>query len=329
MDIEEFGDVKQDVVDEIAGSVVIDESVLESILMGFLARGHVLIEDVPGTGKTLTAVCLSEVFGLDFKRIQFTPDLLPSDVTGTNVYDEKENHFRFNEGPIFGNVVLADEINRAPPKTQAALLEAMGEKQVTVDGETRELPSPFFVIATQNPVEQEGTFPLPESQLDRFMVKTELGYPSQEGDLELIDGRASRREKKPSVEQVMNKKEVRKIQYLPEKVEVKEEIRLYISEICRRTRLDSRIEVGVSPRGMERFFEMSRASALVDGRDFVIPKDVKRVAVDTLPHRTVLTPKAKINDIEKTEVVKEVLESVKVPKHDSNTRENGNTQTRQ
>ena len=240
-----------DLIDEIETAVIADRSFLETVLLGVLSRGHVLLEDVPGTGKTLTARSFATALDLSFSRIQFTPDLLPADVTGTHIYNEQDNSFEFNKGPIFANVILADEINRAPPKTQAAMLEAMGEGQVTVEGETRQLPRPFFVIATQNPVEQEGTFRLPEAQRDRFSVKTSLGYADIEGEMELLERRANRRTLAPSVDPVTDAETVLGLQEAAEDVRVDEKIRRYIIQVARATRADTRTEIGVSPDAPE------------------------------------------------------------------------------
>lgn len=302
-----------DVLTEVSNAVIADENVLETVLTGFLARGHVLLEDVPGTGKTLTARSFASALGLSFSRIQFTPDLLPADVTGTHVFNEQDRSFEFNEGPIFANIVLADEINRAPPKTQSALLEAMGEGQVTVDGETHDLPDPFFVIATQNPVEQEGTFPLPEAQKDRFIIKTNLGYPDADGELEILNRRVSRTARTPSAETVCTPKAVETMQGAPEEVDVALDVREYITSISRATRDDQRVKAGVSPRGTERLMEVARASAALDGRDYVTPDDVKRVAKPGLAHRLVLTPDAKVDNVKEETIVEDVLEQVEVP----------------
>ncbi len=314
MDHAEAGSVCDDVLDALEGTVVAQRFVLESVLMGVLARGHVLLEDVPGTGKTLTARSVARALGLSFSRIQFTPDLLPADVTGTHVYDQGDGSFEFREGPIFANVVLADEINRAPPKTQAALLEAMEERQVTVEGETHPLPEPFFVIATQNPIEAEGTFPLPEAQVDRFAVKTSIGYPDHEGELELLRRRAGRTTRSPTVEPVLAGAEaVTELQSVPETVHVDDDVLDYIARVTRATRDDRHVETGVSPRGTQRLFEAARARATIEGRDFVTPDDVKTVAVPVLAHRLVLTPDAVVGDVDKRDVVEDVLESQPVP----------------
>jgi MoxR-like ATPase len=313
MDVHEASEACGDVLDTVGSAVITDRSFLEHIMLGVLARGHVLIEDVPGTGKTLTAHSVATALGLSFSRVQFTPDLLPSDVTGTNVFDERDRSFEFSEGPIFANVVLADEINRAPPKTQAALLEAMEEGQVTVDGETHDLPEPFFVLATQNPVEQEGTFPLPEAQVDRFVVKTEIGYPDLEGETELLRRRADRETRSPSAQRVLGREEVLAIRRAPESVRVEDDLMTYMAEIVQATRQDRRVQVGVSPRGTQRLFEAARARAVIVGREFVTPDDIKDVSQPVLAHRLVLTPDARVNNVDKHDVIADVLERVAVP----------------
>lgn len=313
MDIETASHRCQDAIDHVGDVVVADESFLTHVLVGILARGHVLIEDVPGTGKTLTARSFAEILGLSFSRIQFTPDLLPTDVTGTHVFNERDTAFEFNEGPIFANMVLADEINRAPPKTQAALLEAMGEKQVTVDGEKFELPQPFFVVATQNPVEQEGTFPLPEAQLDRFIIKTSMGYPGTEDALTLLNRRETRTTKMPGTESQLTRAAVRELQQVPEGVTATEETKRYMIQVCEATRNERRTDVGVSPRGLQRIYEATRARAVQRGRDYVTPEDVQRLAGPVLAHRLVLETRARVNDVSKADVVESVLNTVSVP----------------
>lgn len=313
MDVPEAADVCGRVMDEVGGAVVADREFLERVTLGVLARGHVLLEDVPGTGKTLTARAFASALGLEFSRIQFTPDLLPTDVTGTNVFDEREGTFEFAPGPIFANVVLADEINRAPPKTQAALLEAMEEGQVTVDGETHQLPEPFYVIATQNPVESEGAFPLPEAQLDRFVVKSSIGYPDADGEIELLRRRAGRVEQSPSVERVLDETSVMDLRETPETVRMDDDLLEYVADLARATREDRRVEVGVSPRGTQRLFEAARAQAVIRGREFVTPDDVKTAAEPVLAHRLVLTPDATVDAIPKRKVIREVLDRVPVP----------------
>ena len=313
MDIGEASERCRRILDTIGLTVIADEAVLEGILAGFLARGHVLLEDVPGTGKTLTARTIAATLGLSFNRIQFTPDLLPGDITGTYVFDEGEREFEFRPGPIFANVVLADEINRASPKTQAALLEAMEERQVTVEGETHELPDAFFVLATQNPVEHQGTFELPAAQKDRFIVKTSLGYPNRDGERAILDRRADRSSRDVAVDAVCTPEEALALQRVSEQVRVEPAIRDYIVDVARATREDPRVEWGVSPRGVERLFEVARAEAVVRGRAYVTPEDVKTVCPLVLPHRLVLTPDAQVSDVSKHEVVEGILETVEVP----------------
>jgi MoxR-like ATPase len=313
MDVSEANAECDRVLDEIGSAVIADREFLETVLLGFVGRGHVLMEDVPGTGKTLTARSMATALGLEFSRVQFTPDLLPADITGTHVFNEREREFEFNEGPLFANVVLADEINRAPPKTQSALLEAMEEEQVTVDGDTYELPSPFFVLATQNPVEMEGTFELPEAQVDRFLVKSSIGYPDEAGEEELLHRRLGRSEQSPSVSPVLNQELVTALRDAPESVRVDDDLVTYVSAIARATRQDRRVEVGVSPRGTQRLLEATRARAAMVGREYVTPDDVKRVAQPVMAHRVVLTPDARVDEVRKSTVVDAVLDEVPVP----------------
>ena len=313
MDIPRASEQSDAVIDEVLDAVIADRSFLETIMTGVLARGHVLLEDVPGTGKTLTARSLATALGLEFSRIQFTPDLLPADVTGTHVFNEADDSFEFRPGPIFANVVLADEINRAPPKTQAALLEAMEEEQVTVDGDTHDLPSPFFVIATQNPVEQEGTFPLPEAQVDRFTIKSSLGYPDEAGEIELLQRRAGRVAQSPGVDGVLDPEAVRTLRRVPEEVRVDPDLLEYIATIARATRERSEVDVGVSPRGTQRVFEAARAYATIQGRSFVSPDDVTAVVGPSMAHRLVLTPSATVDGVGKQTVIEEVVDGVPVP----------------
>lgn len=301
------------VIDRVGEAVITDRAFLETVVTGLLSRGHVLLEDVPGTGKTLTAVALADALNLQFNRIQFTPDLLPSDITGSQIYNEQESEFRFQRGPVFANIVLADEINRAPPKTQSALLEAMDEGQVTVGGTTYELPDPFFVIATQNPIEQEGTFRLPEAQRDRFVVKTSIGYPNRGGEIDLISRRASRNTQMPTVDPVVNASEVSTLRQLPEQVQIEEAVKKYLVDLSRASREDPRVDVGVSPRGIQRFFEASRARALIDGRDYVTPDDIKTIARPVMTHRLVLTSEADIKSVNPTSIVDDILDTVEVP----------------
>ncbi|MDS0277548.1 MoxR family ATPase [Halomicroarcula sp. S1AR25-4] len=313
MDVTAARDVTSQVLDEVGRAVVAEQEFFETVLLGVVGKGHVLLEDVPGTGKTLTARSVATALGLSFSRVQFTPDLLPADITGTHVFDEQTREFEFNRGPIFANVVLADEINRAPPKTQSALLEAMEEGQVTVDGDTYALPEPFFVIATQNPVDMEGTFELPEAQVDRFLAKSSIGYPDDEGEVELLRRRAGRTDQSPSVEAVLDSDRVEALRTVPETVTVDDDLLAYMAGIARSTREDYRVEVGVSPRGTQRLFEAARAMATIEGREFVAPDDVKRVAQPVLAHRLVLTPDARVEQVEKRDVLADVLGEVPVP----------------
>ncbi len=313
MDVTEASETTQSVIDEILASVIGEREFMETVMVGVLSRGHVLLEDVPGTGKTLTASSLATALGLEFSRIQFTPDLLPADVTGTHVFNERDRTFEFSEGPIFANVVLADEINRAPPKTQAALLEAMQERQVTVDGDTHQLPEPFFVIATQNPVEQEGTFELPEAQVDRFQIKSSLGYPEEEGEFELLRRRAGRDVQTPTVDSVLDTESVKELRQVAETVHTEDDILEYIAKVGRATRNHPQVDVGVSPRGTQKLFESARAHAVIQGRDFVTPDDVKEIVEPVLAHRLVLKPEAAIEGVDRRSIVREVLDQVPVP----------------
>ncbi|MFQ3475103.1 AAA family ATPase [Halonotius sp. F2-221B] len=312
-DIETAADRITTVIDRIREAVITDRQFLETVTTGLLARGHVLLEDVPGTGKTLTAIALADALGLEFNRIQFTPDLLPSDITGSQIYNEGTGEFRFQRGPVFANIVLADEINRAPPKTQSALLEAMDEGQVSVGGTTYELPEPFFVIATQNPIEQEGTFRLPEAQRDRFVVKTSIGYPDRSGEIELVTRRENRDTQMPSVDPVVDADQVTTLRQLPERVGIESDVKAYLVDLVRASREDDRVDVGVSPRGIQRFFEAARARAVIHGREYVTPDDIKTIAPPVMTHRLVLTSEAEIRDVDPTAIVDDLLDSVEVP----------------
>ena len=301
------------VIEQLEAAVVADREFFELLMTGIVARGHVQLEDVPGTGKTLAARTLAAALGVSFSRVQFTPDLLPADITGSTVYNEGDGSFEFQPGPVFANVVLADEINRAPPKTQAALLEAMGERQVSTEGDTYPLPRPFFVVATQNPIEQEGTFELPEAQRDRFSVKTQLGYPGHDGEVELLDRRETRRTQTPAVDAVTDPAAVRRLQVTAEGVPVDNDLKEYIVDIAEHTRQDERVEVGVSPRGIQALFEAARALAVVVGHEYVTPDDVKRLARPVYAHRLVLTTDASIRSVDRDRIVAEALDSVPVP----------------
>jgi MoxR-like ATPase len=313
MDVPEAADAASSVLESVSDAVITRDSFLETLVTGVVAGGHVLLEDVPGTGKTLTARSLATALGLEFSRVQFTPDLLPADVTGSYVFDERDRSFEFREGPIFAHVVLADEINRAPPKTQAALLEAMAEEQVTVDGTTHQLPDPFVVLATMNPVEQEGTFPLPEAQRDRFWLKTSIGYPEPEREQELLDRRAERDTSTPTAWGVLTPESVRELQAVPETVAVDPDLRAYMTSVVQTTREHEAVEVGVSPRGLQRLFELSRAHAVVESRSYVVPSDIERVGTPALSHRLVLTPEARVGSMSPANVVHEAFERTPTP----------------
>jgi MoxR-like ATPase len=295
------------------GKVVVGKSdVVDSLLVALLCRGHVLIEDVPGVGKTLMARALSASMGCAFGRIQFTPDVLPSDVTGSSVFDQRTSEFSFRAGPIFTQVLLADEINRATPRAQSALLEAMEERQVTVDGRTMPLPDPFFVLATQNPVELEGTFPLPEAQLDRFLLRVHPGYPSLEEE-DLMLTRFERDDPLASLVPVVNVEEVRELQKRRESVLVEDELRAYLLEVVRATRTDEHVALGASPRAALALHRAAQAKALIEGRDFALPDDVKALAAPVLAHRLILKPEARLRGHTAGGVVQAILDSSSVP----------------
>jgi MoxR-like ATPase len=287
--------------------------VIDNVMVDILSNGNLLFEDYPGLAKTLMTNTFADALGCDFKRVQFTPDLLPADITGTNIYDAKKGEFTFKPGPIFCNLLLSDEINRAPPKTQAALLEAMQELQVTVGVITHKLPAPFLTMATQNPVEQEGTYPLPEAQLDRFMMKMSVGYPDRADEVEILNRRIARKKDAVEVETITDPARVVAMQQAIEDVYVDPAVRLYMVEIVARTREDARVLVGSSPRGSQALLKTSRAAAAMRGRDFVTPDDVKSIAELAVAHRLILKPEHQIKGLEAGEVVQDVLRQVPVP----------------
>ena len=281
-------------------------------LVALMCRGHVLIEDVPGVGKTILARSLATSTGCSFRRIQFTPDLLPTDVTGVSIYNQKTGDFEFHEGPIIAQVVLADEINRATPKTQSALLESMGEGQVTVDGVTHKLPQPFIVLATQNPIEYEGTFPLPEAELDRFLLRIELGYPSQTDEVLIMEAQQLAHPI-DSLEQVTDPNEILSIQRAIKEIYVDPLIKQYIAAVSAATREHESVYLGASPRGSLALYRTSQAWALLDGRDFVRPDDVKELALATLGHRIIISPSARVKDVAPANIIDDCLARVPVP----------------
>lgn len=303
----------QKVMDEVERAVVGKRSVLEMIMSAVLAGGHVLLEDYPGLGKTLIARSFASVLGLDFKRIQFTPDLLPGDITGSYVLDRVQNRFQLRQGPIFSNIVLADEINRASPKTQSALLEAMQEGQVTLEGESMPLPEPFLVMATQNPIEYEGTFPLPEAQLDRFMLKLSIGYPDVAEEKEILNRRHTRRQDNVELKPVTSSTKLMKMRALVESVHVDSDLEEYIARLVHETRNDRRVAVGASPRASLAFLKMARAHAALNGRDYILPDDIKRFANPILSHRIILLPEYWVARDITGEVINDVLKKVPVP----------------
>jgi MoxR-like ATPase len=284
---------------------------LRLILVGIVTGSHVLIDDVPGVGKTTLVRLLGSLLGLSFRRVQFTPDLMPTDITGTTVLDLPTNAFAFRPGPIFTNILLADEINRATPKTQAALLEAMQERQVTADGVTHALPDPFFVLATQNPIELEGTFPLPEAQLDRFLLRVRLGYPDESDEERILATPASTRDR--PVGSLDDVPAVGELRTLVQEVRIEPPVRRYVVELARATREHPELAVGVSPRAVEQMGDAARASALLDGRDFVLPDNVKALIGPVFEHRLVPTMDARIRDRTSDEILREVVRTVPVP----------------
>ncbi len=294
--------------------VIIGKShVIDNVLINILSNGNLLFEDYPGLAKTLMTNTFADALGCDFKRVQFTPDLLPADITGTNIYDAKKGEFTFKPGPLFCNLLLADEINRAPPKTQAALLEAMQEKQVTIGTVTHKLPAPFIVMATQNPVEQEGTYPLPEAQLDRFMFKMSVGYPDRADEDEILARRINRGKDAVDVDVITDPSRVIAMQQACEDVYVDPALRMYMVEVVSRTREDPRVLVGSSPRGSQALLKTSRAAAALRGRDFVTPDDVKAIAELAIAHRIILKPEHQIKGLEAGEVIQNILREVPVP----------------
>jgi len=313
MKVAEVAERSARLLDEVERAVVGKREALELVLLGVLADGHVLIEDFPGLAKTLIARSFAQATGLGFGRIQFTPDLMPSDVTGSSIFNQRTSDFEFRPGPIFTNLLLADEINRAPPKTQAALLEAMQEHQVTSEGLTRRLERPFLVLATQNPIEHEGTYPLPEAQLDRFLLRISVGYPSREHELGILEQRRDRRVDEVALDQVVDTAELREMQRALEDVYVAESLGYYIVDVVRATRDASSVQVGASPRGTLAILKLSRARAALDGRDFVVPDDVKAVAAPALAHRLSLRPELWVQQVRAEDVVAERLETVPTP----------------
>jgi MoxR-like ATPase len=312
--LEDVRDTAQRILDEVERAIVGKRDVLELVLLGLLADGHVLIEDYPGLAKTLIARSFAQTASMSFSRIQFTPDLMPSDVTGSSIFNQRESEFEFRPGAIFANLLLADEINRAPPKTQAALLEAMQERQVTIEGVTHLLEPPFVVLATQNPIEYEGTYPLPEAQLDRFLLRIEVGYPERRDEWGVLERRIERTRDEVVLEPVVDGPRLIELQRSLEHVHVSEPIGLYMVDLVAATRESPRLQVGASPRGTLALLKLARARAAVAGRDFVTPEDVKAVAVPALAHRLTLRPELWVQRVRGEDVVREALETVPTPR---------------
>ncbi len=307
------GAISQALSAEVQKVIIGKSHVIDNVMINILSNGNLLFEDYPGLAKTLMTNTFADALGCDFKRVQFTPDLLPADITGTNIYDAKKGEFTFKPGPLFCNLLLADEINRAPPKTQAALLEAMQEKQVTIGTVTHKLPAPFIVMATQNPVEQEGTYPLPEAQLDRFMFKMSVGYPDRADEDEILSRRITRKKDGVDVEVITDPQRVIAMQQACEDVYLDPALRMYMVELVSRTREDPRVLVGSSPRGSQALLKTARAAAAMRGRDFVTPDDIKAVATLAISHRIILKPEHQIKGLEPSEVVQTILREVPVP----------------
>ena len=314
MTIEEVGALSSRLLDEVERAIVGKREALELVLLGILGDGHVLLEDYPGLAKTLIARSFAQATSLSFSRIQFTPDLMPSDVTGSSIYNQQANEFEFRPGPIFANILLGDEINRAPPKTQAALLEAMQERQVTIEGTTRQLERPFLVLATQNPIEYEGTYPLPEAQVDRFLVRLGVGYPEREDEWQVLVRRMEREVDEIELTPVVDTETLLRMQHALEQVHVSEQVGLYMVDLVAATRTSTRVQVGASPRGTLALLRLSRGRAALDGRDFVTPDDVKAVAVPALAHRLTLRPELWVQRVSGDDLVREALDSVPTPK---------------
>jgi MoxR-like ATPase len=311
--LDEAAQVVERILDEVCRAVVGKRDVIRVILAGLIADGHVLLDDVPGVAKTLTARSIARAAGLHFSRVQFTPDVLPADITGSLVLDVATRLPEFRPGPVFANLLLADEVNRAPAKTQAALLEAMQERQVTADGVTHRLPRPFLVIATQNPIESEGTYPLPEAQLDRFLLRTTMGYPSEDDEVTLLSDRVERRTEEVGLTPVCDATTFLAVQQSLEDVHVDMRLLRYSVTLVRATRSEPQLEVGCSPRGTLALVKLARATALLAGRDFVGPDDIRGIAVPALAHRVVLSDEAWARRMDPQEVVRRAVDRVPVP----------------
>ena len=314
MKVGEAGETCQRVVSQVKKVIVGKDAVLEKVMLAVLANSHILFEDYPGLAKTLVARSFALSMGCDFSRIQFTPDLLPADITGTYIYNVKTSEFELRRGPVFTNVLLADEINRAPPKTQAALLEAMQEHQATLDGKTHPIADPFIVMATQNPIEYEGVYPLPEAQLDRFLVRLQLGYPSRSDEVEILKRRMQRAQEEIRLEPVVDGETILELQRTVEGIHVDDDVLGYVTDIVQATRAQRQVEVGASPRGSLAIFKLARARAVFHGRDYVIPDDVKEIAGPALAHRMIMKAESWVKGIDPRVIIDEILKTIPVPK---------------
>ena len=302
----------QKIIDNVEEVILGKNRVIKMALAAMMAEGHILFEDVPGVGKTILVRSLARSIGCSFKRVQFTPDLLPSDITGVSIYNQKSNEFEFREGPILSQVVLADEINRATPRTQSALLESMAEKQITVEGKSKKLSDPFIVMATQNPIEYDGTFPLPEAQLDRFLIRLEIGYPENK-DEETILKNLQLEHPVENLEAVMTDQEFLDLQSDVKKVHVDQKLRKYIVELVNKSREHSDLELGASPRGSIALMKMAQAWAVINQRDYIIPDDIKEIAPAVLAHRVIIKSKSRLRGVNKDKIIEEIIKRTEVP----------------
>ncbi|NBI05680.1 AAA family ATPase [Senegalia massiliensis] len=312
MEIERIKNMTDNIKENVQKVIVGKDEIIENIIIAILCRGHILLEDVPGLGKTLLARTIAKSIDSNFSRIQFTPDLLPTDITGINYFNQKTSEFMFKKGPLMNNLVLADEINRATPRTQSSLLEAMEENQLTIDGETHLLGQPFFVIATQNPVENSGTYPLPEAQLDRFFMKLSIGYPNFEEELKILK-RFKSKSPFTNIKAVVDSQDILKARKLFEKVKVDDDLINYILELVRNTRTHDDIKLGISPRGAQALFKGSQARAAIQGRDFVIPDDIKKIIKEVFRHRIIVQGKSRFSNINTDNIIEEIVKNTKVP----------------
>ena len=309
----DVAELKDKIVHEVEKAIIGKRDLLEKVITAVFVNGHVLFEDNPGLGKTALVKCLAKALGLEFKRIQFTPDLLPSDIVGGYIFNKEKGEFQLQKGPVFANIILADEINRASPKTQSALLEAMEEQQITIEGQKMSLPEPFVVFATQNPIEAEGTFPLPEAQLDRFIMKLSVGYPSLEDEQKILSNRRNRKKEEFDINQVTNLESILKAKQKIENVHVEADLEKYIVQIIHQTRADTRVTIGASPRGSLAVLKLARAWAAIQKRNYVLPDDIKKFTVSALTHRLLLVPDLWMSKSAAVSVVEEALMKISVP----------------